>query len=83
MIPIPPRARDLAWAWAAALFLAPPAHSITIHVPGDTPTIAGALQASDAGDSGRGAFAPAGVYFTRFEAGGVQQIRKIVYLGSQ
>jgi uncharacterized repeat protein (TIGR02543 family) len=33
------------------------------------------------GRDGQGVFLPAGVYFTRFEAGGVQEIRKIVYLG--
>lgn len=35
-----------------------------------------------AGHDGSGAIAPAGVYFTRFEANGVRQIRKIVFLGS-
>jgi hypothetical protein len=35
------------------------------------------------GHDGSGTFAPAGVYFTKFEAAGVQQIRKIVFLGSR
>ena len=50
MPPIPPRAGNFAWAWAAAFLLAAPAHSVTITVPGDEPTIAAALQASVSGD---------------------------------